>query len=390
MINITDKHNCCGCSACVQRCPKQCISLHEGNEGFLYPHVNTNDCINCGLCEKVCPWLNRQNKLQPLEVLAVKNRNEEERMASSSGGVFIALAKKVIADGGVVFGAVFDENWEVKHTYADKIEDVRPMMGSKYLQSRIGNSYKDAEKFLNDGRLVLFTGSPCQITGLHNFLHKNYLNLISVEYLCHGVPSPGIWRTYLKEIIKKIGNVSQITNIEFRNKKSGWDNFSIVISGKTNVNSIEHILYSDIHRNNTYMRGFLSDIYLRPSCYNCKCKNGISHSDLTIADYWAVDLSLPDFKDDKGVGLVLINTEKGKHVFDSLDMESRSSNLSDAKLKNGGFNEHVVEHPKRNQFFEYLHHGVSFDKAISKALYVPVHKIIIGKIKNKVRRFIYK
>lgn len=193
-------------------------------------------------------------------------------MASSSGGVFIALAKKVIADGGVVFGAVFDENWEVKHTYADKIEDVRPMMGSKYLQSRIGNSYKDAEKFLNDGRLVLFTGSPCQITGLHNFLHKNYLNLISVEYLCHGVPSPGIWRTYLKEIIKKIGNVSQITNIEFRNKKSGWDNYSIVISGKTNVNSIEHILYSDIHRNNTYMRGFLSDIYLRPSCYNCKCK----------------------------------------------------------------------------------------------------------------------
>lgn len=388
MINIINKKDCCGCSSCVQRCPKQCISLHEDDEGFLYPHVNTSDCINCGLCEKVCPWLNRQKKLQPLEVLAVKNRNEEERMASSSGGVFIALAKKVIADGGVVFGAVFDEKWEVKHTYAEKIEDVKPMIGSKYLQSRIENSYKDAEKFLKVGRKVLFTGSPCQITGLHNFLHKNYPNLISVEYLCHGVPSPGIWRTYLKEIIKKISNVSQITRIEFRNKKSGWDNYSIVISGKTNVNSIEHILYSDIYSNNTYMRGFLSDIYLRPSCYNCKCKNGISHCDLTIADYWAIDLSFPDFNDNKGVGLVLINTEKGKQIFDCLDMESKCSNLSDAKYKNGGFNEHVLEHPKRNLFFEYLDHGVCFDKAISKVLYMPLHKRIISKIKNKVRRFI--
>lgn len=388
MINITDKYDCCGCSACVQRCPKQCISLHEDNEGFLYPHVNTSDCINCGLCEKVCPWLNRQNKLQPLEVLAVKNRNEEERMASSSGGVFIALAKKVIADGGVVFGAVFDEKWEVKHTYAEKIEDVKPMMGSKYLQSRMENCYKDAEIFLKAGIKVLFTGSPCQITGLHNYLRKDYSNLISVEFLCHGVPSPGIWRTYLKEIIKKIGNVSQITKIEFRNKKSGWDNYSIVISGRTNINSIEHILYSDIYRNNTYMRGFLSDIYIRPSCYKCKCKNGISHSDLTIADYWAIDLSFPDFNDNKGVGLVLINTEKGKQIFDCLDMESKYSNISDAKYKNGGFNEHVLEHPKRNQFFEHLHHGLSFDKAISNALYVPVYKRIIGKIKNKVRRLI--
>lgn len=136
------------------------------------------------------------------------------------------------------------------------------------------------------------------------------------------------------------------------------------------------------------MRGFLSDIYLRPSCYNCKCKNGISHCDLTIADYWAIDLSFPDFNDNKGVGLVLINTEKGKQIFDCLDMESKCSNLSDAKHKNGGFNEHVLEHPKRNLFFEYLDHGVGFDKAISKVLYMPLHKRIISKIKNKVRRFI--
>lgn len=386
MINITDKHNCCGCSACVQRCPKQCISLHEDNEGFLYPHVNTNDCINCGLCEKVCPWLNRQNKLQPLEVLAVKNRNEEERMASSSGGVFIALAKKVIADGGVVFGAVFDENWEVKHTYAEKIEDVKPMIGSKYLQSRIGNSYKDAEKFLKVGRKVLFTGSPCQITGLHNFLHKNYPNLISVEYLCHGVPSPGIWRTYLKEIIKKINNVSQITRIEFRNKKSGWDNYSIVISGKTNVNSIEHILYSDIYRNNTYMRGFLSDIYLRPSCYNCKCKNGISHCDITIADFWGIKNIIPNFYDNKGVGLVLINSINGKEIFNSLNMDARHAALKEAKRYNGGFKEHINPYYKRYAFFNEYQNSSNIINTINKFMFVPFYIKCINKIKSLIHK----
>lgn len=199
MIKIQNKQDCCGCAACVQRCPKRCISMKEDNEGFLYPVVDESVCIDCGLCEKVCPIINRPEKLPVKEVLAVKNRNEAERMASSSGGVFIALAKKTIEKGGVVFGAVFDENWEVMHTYAETLDEVKPMMGSKYLQSRIGNSFRDAEKFLKEGREVLFTGTPCQVTALHNYLRKDYLNLLSVDFLCHGVPSPGVWRKYLDE-----------------------------------------------------------------------------------------------------------------------------------------------------------------------------------------------
>ena len=148
MINIQNKQDCCGCTACVQHCPKHCISLKEDEEGFLYPIVNKNICIDCGLCEKVCPWLNYSEPISPKEVLAVKNRNETERMESSSGGVFIALAKEVLSKGGVVFGAVFDENWEVKHTYAETLEGVKRMMGSKYLQSRIENSYQEAEIFV--------------------------------------------------------------------------------------------------------------------------------------------------------------------------------------------------------------------------------------------------
>ena len=156
MINLKEKKDCCGCSACVQKCPMHCITLVEDNEGFLYPKIDASVCINCGLCEKVCPWLNRPDPIEPKEVLAVKNRDEDERMASSSGGVFIALARKIIERGGVVFGAVFDGNWEVMHVYAETIESVRPMMGSKYVQSRIGNSYQDAEQFLKEGRDVLF------------------------------------------------------------------------------------------------------------------------------------------------------------------------------------------------------------------------------------------
>lgn len=172
MINLANKHDCCDCSACVQRCPKHCISLEEDSEGFLYPKVNTEKCIDCGLCEKVCPWQNSLERILPMEVLAVKNRNETERMASSSGGVFIALAKEVLSKEGVVFGAVFDENWEVKHTYAETLEGIKPMMGSKYLQSRIGNSYCEAEKFLKEGREVLLQGHLAKLQVYINFSER--------------------------------------------------------------------------------------------------------------------------------------------------------------------------------------------------------------------------
>lgn len=148
MIKMQNKQDCCGCAACVQRCPKHCISMKEDSEGFLYPVIDESICINCGLCEKICPVINQPEKLPVIEVLAAKNRNEVERMASSSGGVFIALAKETIENGGVVFGAVYDENWEVKHTYAETIDEIKPMMDSKYLQSRIENSFLDAERFL--------------------------------------------------------------------------------------------------------------------------------------------------------------------------------------------------------------------------------------------------
>lgn len=390
MIHITDKKNCCGCSACVQRCPKQCILLKEDDEGFLYPKVDEDKCINCGLCEKVCPILNQAEKIQPQEVLAVKNPNEKERMASSSGGVFLPLAREVINNGGVVFGAVYDEHWEVHHVYAEKIEDVYPMMGSKYLQSKIENSFKDAERFLKQGCEVLFVGSPCQIAGLRTYLrNKEYPNLLAVDFLCHGVPSPGVWRRYLAEtysvvclkekcrlqaagknsvLLSSLIAKSPIGDIKFRDKaESGWKKFRFVVRKKSASKADQNtVLSSDIHYDNTFMRGFLSDIYLRPSCYECKCKNGVNHSDLTIGDYWAARVTDQDFDDDKGLGLVLVNTAKGKEFFDKLDMITRQSTLDKAHLCNGGFNENTLPHPKRNLFFKLMQKGLSVKEAVKR------------------------
>lgn len=403
MISIKEKKDCCGCSACVQKCPKHCITLTEDEEGFLYPKVDTLVCINCGLCEKVCPWLNQPEKIQPQEVLAVKNRNEEERMASSSGGVFIALAKKILEKGGVVFGAVFDENWEVKHTYAETLDGVRLMMGSKYVQSRIGNSYNEAEHFLKEGREVFFTGTPCQVTGLHKFLRKDYPNLLSVDFLCHGVPSPGVWRRYLDEIFARsarraaagkntvlssfLKSVPVITGIEFRDKKLyGWKKFSFVVRGSAFKADKNSVLLSDIHKINPYMRGFLSDIYLRPSCYRCKCKNGVSHSDLTIADFWGLMMS--DIDDDKGLGMVIINTDKGREVFGTLDMEVSRSTLETAKRFNGGFKESIKEHSNRKLFYKKLSKGISVESAVNMVLHVSVCKRVCNKIKRIIKKFI--
>lgn len=413
MINITDKKNCCGCSACVQRCPKHCISLVEDNEGFLYPAADDNVCIDCGLCEKVCPLLNPKEKRQPRQVLAVKSRNEEERLKSSSGGVFIALAREVINKGGVVFGAVFDDAWEVYHVYAECIEDVYPMMGSKYLQSRIGNTFKEAEKFLRQGREVLFSGSPCQIAGLRSFLRfKDYPNLLAVDFLCHGVPSPGVWRQYLAEtysgykntdksrlqagvgkntVLLSMNKTSRIEGIAFRDKSSGWKKYRFVVRGKSSDKAGHNtVLSSDIHYDNIYMRGFLSDIYLRPSCYDCRCKNGANHSDLTIADYWGARVTDQDFDDDKGLGLVLLNSDKGKTYFDSSDMETREITLEKAHLCNGGFNEHTVPHPKRDRFYQLIASGDSVCQAISKCLHVPLCRRLRRKVKRIVRRVLGK
>ena len=201
MIRITDKSQCCGCEACVQRCPKQCITLHEDNEGFLYPLVDQTVCVDCKLCENVCPVLTPYADRKPLQVLAAINIDEKIRMESSSGGIFTLLAESIIKEGGVVFGARFDDEWQVMLDFTESIDGLAAFRGSKYVQARTKSTYKQCEKFLKEDRKVLFTGTPCQIAGLHHYLRKDYNNLITCDFVCHGVPSPKVWRMYLDKVI---------------------------------------------------------------------------------------------------------------------------------------------------------------------------------------------
>ena len=370
MLQITDKSKCCGCNACVQRCPKQCIVMHEDEEGFLYPQVDVTLCVDCGLCEKVCPMLAQNDVKKALQIFAAKNKNEHQRLRSSSGGIFILLAEQTIKMGGVVFGARFDKNWEVEHCYVETIEELEPLMRSKYVQSRIGNTYKEAEQFLKEGRRVLFVGTSCQILGLHKFLRKDYNNLLSVDFICHGVPSPGVWQKYLSEQKNKLSLQSianekdtflssslkerlEITGINFREKAGfGWEKFGFIIRGMS-VSKMDQnqILFSEMHSHNPFMKGFLSNITIRPSCSLCPAKGGRSQSDISMADFWGIKEIDKRFYDPNGVSLVFVHTEKGDSIMEKLVCEKKSVTPDDIVFTNISYMHSSPLHPKRIAFF---------------------------------------
>lgn len=378
MIKITNKIDCCGCSACAMKCPKHCITMQADSEGFLYPVVNKEDCIDCGLCEKVCHELHPYEQRKPLNVYAAINKDEDIRLKSSSGGIFYLLAEKTISEGGVVFGARFDEDWQVVIDYAETMEGIKPFMGSKYVQARTATACKDAETFLNQGRKVLFSGSPCQIAGLHHYLRKEYDNLTTVDFVCHGVPSPKVWQRYLDELVKS--NKQAINDVKFRNKSNGWKKFNFVLS--YNQEEKTHSLCS-WHQQNHYMRAFLSDMILRPSCHECRAKQGSSHSDITIADFWGIHIEMPEMDDDKGTGLVLVNTDKGRQAIDWSKVTKKESSIEVASKYNGGLSSITKPHPKRTDFFAALDASTSVIDLIVKSLR-PSFKI---RIRISLRRY---
>lgn len=348
MIQILDKYNCCGCSACASVCPEQCITMNEDNQGFLYPEVDINTCVNCGLCEKICNELHPFEERKPQQVLAAINKNEHIRLRSSSGGIFHILAEKTIREGGVVFGARFDENWQVLIDYAEDLKSIEAFMGSKYVQARVGNAYIDVKRFLAEGREVLFSGTPCQVAGLHKFLRKPYDNLVTVDFICHGTPSPKVWRMYLDSVIK---NIQGISRIEFRNKANGWKNFCFSLRYNKEDDTVS--MLSPSHENH-YMKAFLQDIILRPSCYDCKAKGCSSQSDITIADFWGINTIFPDMDDDKGTGLVFINTDKGNAALDFTQLNVSETTYERIKPLNPACYRSPKIHPKRKEFFERL------------------------------------
>lgn len=394
MIEIKEKSSCCGCNACGQICPKQCISMKRDEEGFLYPLVDTSLCIDCGLCEKVCPILNQSDSKKPIVVYASKNKDEDIRLKSSSGGIFTLLAERIISEGGVVFGAKFDQNWNVIHDYTETVDGINAFRGSKYVQSVIGNNYKLAKQFLDDDRKVLFSGTPCQIAGLKKYLRKEYENLLTVEVVCHGVPSPMIWEDYINYKCTKFRldnntDDSIITDISFRDKTHGWKKFSfkISITNITNDKNIDATAKSEItpFNEDTFIKGFLKNLYLRPSCYNCAARQGKSGADISIADYWNIQSVHNGFDDDKGCGLILVNSAKGANYYNNLYhlTDSVESYYNKAVLYNHCIIGSVPKPPLRSEFWTlYQTRGLDAINDICNRIRRPLIDRIISRIKR--------
>ncbi len=319
MIDIINKNQCCGCEGCVQVCPTNCISFVVDSEGFQYPKVDVSRCVECEKCESVCPVIHKAKRVKPMAIYAAKSFDEQIRQESSSGGVFTLLAEQVIAKGGVVFGAKFDSNWGVEHSYTTSKEGLELFRGSKYTQSKIGRSYIDVKEFLNDGKSVMFSGTPCQVAGLKQFLGKDYENLFTIDIICHGVPSPRVWGLYREELLKR-NNASHFTHINFRHKGNGWKNYSLRAEIQT-PQSCEEVIVP--LRRNAFMRGFLKGTFSRPVCYSCPSKESRSGADITIADFWGIEMVIPKFDDDKGTSMAIINTKRGAEAFGALDLESK-------------------------------------------------------------------
>jgi coenzyme F420-reducing hydrogenase beta subunit len=359
---LKNPSDCTGCSACASVCPQACVVLSRDAEYFLYPAVDYGRCIGCGLCIQVCPSLHGVSaEIQPAAAYACICSDESIRAESSSGGVFSLLSRHVLQspDGGIVFGAKFDENFRVVHGMAETEEEAGAFRGSKYVQSEIGDSFKQVRSALERGRSVLFSGTPCQIAGLKAYLGKDYDCLLCVDLICHGVPSPGLWEKYLLHRTRCAG--AQPSRVFFRSKNESWKVFSLSFRFE---NGME---YSQNIRKDPYMTAFLSNISLRPSCYACPYRNLNRQSDLTLADFWGIQHIFPDMDDDKGTSLVLVNSAKGKAAFDvvSADMKCRQTDLREAVLYNLSAVRNIPLPARRAAFFASMEQS-EFDALVGQ------------------------
>lgn len=380
MIKVTDKSKCSGCHACYSICPKNAIVMQEDEKGFKYPKIDKEKCINCGLCEKICPIINNRKIKNSPKAYAVINKNEGIRLKSSSGGIFYLLANYILDQKGIIFGAAFDENMMVKHISINKKEDISKLMTSKYLQSIIGDTYKECKKYLEEDKKVLFTGTPCQVEGLLAYLKKDYKNLYTQDIICHGVPSPKIWKIYLNKLNKKVGDKPIETN--FREKELGWNLFELSIIYPNSA-------YECSHKTDAYMKAFLSNYSLRDSCYNCSFKKMNRLSDITLGDFWGIDNIDSTMNDNKGTSLVIINSQKGKELLDFMkkNCKIKEVNFDDSVKYNTAYYKSCVIPKNRDKFF-YEISEENFDTVVRKYTKQVFLKRASNKIKINIKKII--
>lgn len=366
---MVEREKCCGCSACYNVCPNNCIIMEPDNLGFLYPIINEDYCVHCNLCEKVCPSLHEKEKEKyPCSAWGGYVADENLRLASSSGGMFSLFAKQVIDEGGIVFGAALtDDCKKVQHIMVNSIEDLARLRGSKYVQSDIGNTYKEAKAALLSGQKVIFSGTPCQIEGLNLFLQKEYDNLTTIEVICHGTPSPRLFEKYINFMEKKLGSV--IRHVFFRDEVGG----NLIMRIETENGT----LYRKDKFRDLYFRMFLSDTCLRESCYDCPSRGFAKRADITLSDFWGVEDIAPDLVDGGGISLVIRHTPKGERAFNAIkdNCVGREVDVNDALKGNGAFFESYKRPALRNTIDKDIK-KLDFPKIVWKYAYSKREKIL--------------
>ncbi|SDA30682.1 Coenzyme F420-reducing hydrogenase, beta subunit [Ruminococcus sp. YE71] len=376
------KKDCCGCSACMNACPRSCITMKPDSEGFLYPSVDEDKCVGCDKCAKVCPVLNSGRPDNQPKAYLVRNRDASLRKSSTSGGFFAAAAEYVLEQGGCVFGVGFDENFAVRHSFIESMDDIKKFNRSKYVQSEVGFSYRKVKEFLESGRKVLFTGTPCQVEGLLNYLGRDYDGLYTMDIICKGVPSPKFWSKYLAWQKKKSGK--DIREVRFREKTYGYGSTTmrVVYSDGTE--------YDEPYDVDPMLQFYSKEMISRPSCYNCHVKGKHRRSSFTVGDYWYVSGAAPEMDDGIGVSQVLVNNEKAAAAFENIRKHLDTVQLDfdkDSAINGGMMVASAKPSPRRDEMFADLD-KMSVGELQRK--YFPSTFKLKNSIKRQIRPLMYK
>lgn len=379
---MENEYQCCGCTACVNICPVKAMDMKRDSEGFLYPHIDTDKCIHCGKCEQVCMYKVSQEHTEYIKTYAAYIKDQDIRIQSTSGGIYYVLAEYILERGGVVISCAFDENYRNRHICFSEMKDLKKAMGTRYVQSDKGDVFKKGKDYLENGKYVLFSGTPCETEGFRRYLGKSYDNLLLQDIVCHSTPSPLVFEKYKEYLTQR---KKAIREINFRDKKNGWDNSFVSIRFD---DATEYISpkYQD-----SFMQLFIKNISVRPSCFNCKVRNIKRNSDFTLGDFWGIneciqktDMHKNEIRD--GISLIMVHTIKGEKILQEVSskLQLYPTNIKDT-IKYNPSAVSVRKNFKRDIFFRKLNEN-GFQSAAEAALKETIMERVILHILNSIQK----
>lgn len=353
MLEVIEKDKCCGCSACFSACGHQAITMQLDSEGFEYPIISQEVCVDCGLCQSVCPVLQYENRKSIREKnsdaqigFSARNKNYSQRLISSSGSIFPPIAEWILDNDGLVVGAAYDNDFNVVHKFVESKDELCALQGSKYLQCKADNdTFKNIRNELKAGRKVLYSGMACQVEGLKSFLRKDYANLYTIDLICMGIPSYVVWQKYLSAFF----GGEKIKSINFKEKSIGWDTFTFRVDTDKRI-------FKERGMHNLYLRSMFLSWNMRPSCFQCPFKKAKRISDFTLADAWGVFHNTPEINDNKGLSSVIVHSNKGLELWNILKdkIDSVQVSIDDIAAGNSNLITNKPQTGDRKLFFETL------------------------------------